>query len=104
MKQWKSIVGDTFEKYVDLALLSGNYLVSPNDEEMLYLPAHSLPMDAAARFTELFQIRPRWKAQDILPFLSDIVIDSKERDKLLLKFARVATDADGVWYTTRVQL
>ncbi|KAG6866448.1 hypothetical protein C0991_003966 [Blastosporella zonata] len=102
--KWKSLVGDTFESKVDLALLSGNYLASVNDPESLtYFPASALPVDAARRFAELFLTRPRWKGKDISPFLSDIAVDSKERDKLLLKFARATTDADGVWYTTRTQ-
>ncbi|KAG6857100.1 hypothetical protein H0H87_009661 [Tephrocybe sp. NHM501043] len=102
--KWKSLVGDTFKANVDLDLLSGNYLASPNDPESLtYFPASALPVDAARRFADLFLTRPRWKAENISPFLADIAVDSKERDKLLLKFARATTGADGVWYTARTQ-
>ncbi|KAM5543197.1 hypothetical protein V8D89_003071 [Ganoderma adspersum] len=34
----------------------------------------------------------------VAPFFADISIDAKERDKLLLKYARALTDSDGVWY------
>ncbi|KAG6821634.1 hypothetical protein H0H93_000143 [Arthromyces matolae] len=102
--KWKSSVGDTFESFVALELLSGNYLVSINDPESLtYFPASALPVDPARRFADLFLTRSRWKGKDIAPFLSDIAVDSKERDKLLLKFARATTDAQGVWYTARTQ-
>lgn len=36
--------------------------------------------------------------------MADIVVDNKERDKLLLKYARAITDAEGVWYTARAKL
>ncbi|GLB33888.1 putative sister chromatid cohesion protein Dcc1 [Lyophyllum shimeji] len=102
--KWKSLVGDAFESRVDLGLLSGSYLASTSDPESLtYFPTSLLPIDPAARFADLFLTRSRWKAKDITPFLADIAVDSKERDKLLLKFARATTDADGVWYTARAQ-
>lgn len=78
--------------------------MSQNDTDILtYFPASSLPVDAASRFADLFLTRSRWKVEDISPFLADIAINSKERDKLLLKFARGTTDAQGVWYTARAQ-
>lgn len=60
-------------------------------------------MDPAPRFADLFVTRSRWRGEEIAPFLSDIAVDSKERDKLLLKFARATTDPQGVWYTARAQ-
>lgn len=69
-----------------------------------YFPASALPPDPAARFTDLFLTRLRWRADDISPFLADIVVDNKERDKLLLKYARAVTDSEGVWYTSRAKL
>ncbi|KAF8076477.1 sister chromatid cohesion protein Dcc1 [Lyophyllum atratum] len=102
--KWKSLVGDTFESHVDLELLSGNYLASLSDTDSLtYFPASSLPIDPAPRFADLFLTRSRWKGKDIAPFLADIAINSKERDKLLLKFARATSDTEGVWYTSRAQ-
>ncbi|KAF8238753.1 hypothetical protein L208DRAFT_1354508 [Tricholoma matsutake] len=104
LTKWKSIVGDTFGSSVSVSLLSGNYLASASDAELIsYFPASALPIEAAPRFADLFLTRSRWKAEEISPFLADIAIDSKERDKLLLKFARAITDAQGVWYTARAQ-
>ncbi|TFK54270.1 hypothetical protein OE88DRAFT_1723980 [Heliocybe sulcata] len=107
LAQWKRAVSDTFEAQVSLTLLEGNYLSTtlpnrfPALPALLYFPSSSLPIDPAARFTDLFLTRSRWKAQDIAPYLADIAVDSKERDKLLLKYARAMTDAEGVWYITR---
>lgn len=73
-------------------------------QELVYFPASSLPADPAARFADLFLTRTRWKADEITPFLADIVVDNKDRDRLLLKYARAVTDSEGVWYTARVKL
>ena len=132
MQKWRTAVGDKFESVADLRLLSvcdqthcskinctqsmtptnsqGNYLSRSSTRslqtvsELVYFPASSLPFDPASRFADLFTTRPRWKAEDIAPFLADIVVDDKDRDKLLLKYARAVTDEDGLWYTTRVKL
>jgi len=99
VQKWKAAVGDTFEASVSLTLLSGNYLVS--SDMLTYFPSSGLPVDPSNRFADLFLTRPRWKADDIVPFLSDIAVSNKDRDKLLLKHARAITDGQGLWYTRR---
>ena len=42
-----------------------------------------LPTDPAMRFTDLFLTRKHWKAEEIVPYLSDIAVDTKDLDKLL---------------------
>lgn len=103
--KWRSLVGDSFEHAVSLPLLAGNYLVSTmhDTQYLTYFPASLLPIDPAARFSHLFLTRPRWKGDEISPFLSDIAVNNKERDKLLLKHCRAVTDSEGVWYTARAQ-
>ncbi|KAI0779946.1 sister chromatid cohesion protein Dcc1 [Fomes fomentarius] len=109
LEQWRKAVGDTFEDKVVLWLLSGNYLTStdalsaPPKTLLTYFPSSELPVDPGARFSELFLARPRWKADEIVLFLSDISVDSKERDKLLLKHARAITNSEGIWYTARAK-
>ncbi|KAJ3501179.1 hypothetical protein NLJ89_g9456 [Agrocybe chaxingu] len=107
LAKWKSQVGDTFEKTVSLDLLSGNYIEAKSlgsDEVFLkYFPSSALPVDPAARFADLFLTRTKWKGEEITPFLSDIAVNSKERDKLLLKYCRTVTDAQGIRYTARAQ-
>ncbi|KAG2132008.1 sister chromatid cohesion protein Dcc1 [Suillus bovinus] len=94
LKKWKNVVGDTFESSVKLSLLS--------EATLTYFPSSALPIDPAARFVELFLTRQRWKHEEIEHFLLDIAVNSKERDKLLLKHARALTNSEGVWYTARV--
>ena len=127
MAKWNTAVGDTFASSVSLQLLTvsttifghcssvvhilstcqGNYLCesSPfsSSTVLSYFPCAELPVDPAARFSDLFLTRPRWKSDDIVPFLSDIAVDRKDRDKLLLRYARALTDNDGLWYTARVR-
>ncbi|KAI0276409.1 hypothetical protein BGY98DRAFT_1187846 [Russula aff. rugulosa BPL654] len=47
-----------------------------------------LSTDAAMRFADLFLTHDRWKAEHIKPYLSDIVVDAKDPDKLLLKYCQ----------------
>jgi sister chromatid cohesion protein DCC1 len=68
-----------------------------------YFPCAELPSDPVMRFADLFLTRARWKAEDIVPYLSDIAVDRKDLDKLLLRYARALTDKDGLWYTARAR-
>ncbi|KAF8587983.1 hypothetical protein K439DRAFT_1336458 [Ramaria rubella] len=110
---WRAAVGDSFASSVELDLLEGNYLLTPAPvptptptpsvpTHLSYFPASALPATPTLLFADLFLMRPRWREQDIAPFLRTVAVDSKERDKLLMKYARSTTDADGgVWYTAR---
>ncbi|PPQ98496.1 hypothetical protein CVT24_003987 [Panaeolus cyanescens] len=107
MTKWKSLVGDTFESSVSLPLLAGNYIevetLGSTNTTLKYFPASSLPIDPAGRFAELFAMRSKWKGEEISPFLADIAVNNKERDKLLLKYCRAVTDSHGIRYTARAQ-
>ncbi|KAK9760770.1 Ctf8p and Ctf18p associating protein [Basidiobolus ranarum] len=82
---------DTWQKKVDifpvnLTLLEGLYFteVSINKERYItYVPISSLPTDPAGRFRQLFLLKPRGAAHEILPYISDLAI-GKKRDALLL--------------------
>ena len=51
----------------------------------------------------LFEIKSKWEAQEIRPFLRDLVLDEKKLDILLLKHARsVKQPGGGVVYGSRV--
>ncbi|KAI9442354.1 sister chromatid cohesion protein Dcc1 [Lactarius indigo] len=107
MAKWNTAVGDAFASSTSLQLLTGNYLCASSpfcSSTMLsYFPCAELPVDPVARFSDLFLTRPRWKADDIVPYLSDMAVDSKDLDKLLLRYARALTDKDGLWYTARTR-
>ena len=100
---------DTATWFMQGYLSKGNYLTSsdtlvdPPTALLAYFPSAELPVEPGARFAELFLARPRWKVEEIAPFLADVAVDTKERDKLLLKHARAVTEADGIWYTARAK-
>lgn len=66
-------------------------------------PAHALPLHPAIRFTDLFLTRPRWRPDDMAPFLRGLTRDgdAKERDKLVAKFVRVVKEKEGAWWYPR---
>jgi sister chromatid cohesion protein DCC1 len=88
-----------------IRIQQGNYLLSntnwQNAQTLTYFPASTLPTDPGARFGALFAVRAKWSANDIEPFLSDIAVNGKERDKLLLKFCRTVREDGKVLYTAR---
>jgi hypothetical protein len=55
------------------------------------------------RFADLFLMRERWKAEYIKLYPSDIAVDTKDLDKLLLKYAIALMDQDSSWYTARAR-
>ncbi|KAI9595023.1 hypothetical protein BDF19DRAFT_465895 [Syncephalis fuscata] len=56
-----------------------------------YLPIDELAQDPAARLRALFDIRPRWQADELRIYLADIAIASAQIDSWLMKFARRVT-------------
>lgn len=86
-------------------LAKGNYIASKQQGStvLTYFPASELPPEPAARFAGLFLARPRWTGGEISPFLADIAVNVKERDKLLLKYCRTVTDSGSICYTARTQ-
>lgn len=71
---------------------------------LTYFPCSSLPSDPGLRFNDIFLVKQRWKADELVPFLKDVAVDAKARDKLILNWCRATTDADGaLWYTQRAK-
>ncbi|KAG0272597.1 hypothetical protein BGZ95_011624 [Linnemannia exigua] len=109
MLKWSELLQEHFK--ADLQYLAGEYIVE-NDRGMdknstqqyiRYFSKSHLPLDPAARFTALFEIKPKWDGPEIRPFLRDLVLDEKKLDILLLKHARsVKQPGGGVVYNSRV--
>ncbi|KIO30690.1 hypothetical protein M407DRAFT_68864 [Tulasnella calospora MUT 4182] len=111
LTEWKDLVGDQFESIVRMDLLEGNFLditdpqyASRAGPRFKYFPASGLPAVPAERFKDLFLTKTSWKGPELTPFLQDIAVEKKERDRLLMKFTRTSTDASGiVWYSSRAK-
>ncbi|WVQ85058.1 hypothetical protein IAT38_007222 [Cryptococcus sp. DSM 104549] len=112
--KWRGEVGEMWTDDVDIKLLEGDYLISPAPPTTLssstkpsktlsYFPLSQLPTQPALRFADLFITRPRWRPDEMAPFLKGLTRDgdTKERDKLVVKFVRVVKEKEGVWWYPR---
>ena len=67
------------------------------------LPAGALPKAPRARFAALFAVKPKWAADELAPYLADVVSGAQTAEALLLAHCRCtqASDADAKVYTRR---
>ncbi|WVW84891.1 hypothetical protein I302_106926 [Kwoniella bestiolae CBS 10118] len=113
-EDWKVEVGEEWRDQVDVKLLEGEYLISPapltssslssSTSLITHFPISSLPLQPSERFSDLFLTRPKWRPEEIIPFLKGLTRDGdiKSRDKLVQKFVRVVKERDGgVWWYPR---
>lgn len=77
-------------------------LINPT-KLITYFPLHNLPLHAPTRFADLFLTRPRWRPEEMTPFLKGLTRDGdkKEQDKLIAKFVRVVKEKEGSWWYPR---
>ncbi|XP_055329511.1 sister chromatid cohesion protein DCC1-like [Paramacrobiotus metropolitanus] len=57
-----------------------------------YFPKEDLRIEPEARFQALFDARPRWTREEILPFICDILLPGQTADQLLFKYAKSYLD------------
>ncbi|SCZ87883.1 BZ3500_MvSof-1268-A1-R1_Chr2-3g05351 [Microbotryum saponariae] len=99
LDKWKGLCHQ-FESLCTPTLLTNTSIIAPNSipPSITYLPISHLSADPATRFSELFTLRPKWFADDLIPFIDDLG-DKKKRDALVMKFVRKVKGADGkmVW-------
>ncbi|GAA5941557.1 hypothetical protein JCM3775_005109 [Rhodotorula graminis] len=102
LERWKGLVGG-FAPVCALSLLAGLHLFRPPPVSTIqYLPPSSLSPDPAARFAELFSLKPKWIEADMSLYIDDLTGgDKKKRDALVLKFVRKVKDKDATWWTAR---
>ena len=125
MEEWRERIGEQFSPHCDLSLLKVSRLVRDQRAELIisrlqgfyltnaakpsasnsgkgdmltYFPISSLPLEPAARFSDLFSVKQRWKVDEIQPFLADLAVDQKKRDALTLKYTRKIKGDDGQNY------
>jgi sister chromatid cohesion protein DCC1 len=112
LTRWRDAAGDLWNPHVELSYLSGFYLLDTPEPGTIgagtgphirYFAYHSLPSHVATRFADLFLTRPRWRPEDMTPFLRGLypAYDSKAKDKLVAKYVRVVKDTDGAWWYPR---
>jgi sister chromatid cohesion protein DCC1 len=84
---------------IDKDLLTGLAVLDTNSRptKWYYLPVDQLSHIPHLRFTQLFDLRPRWKLEEIKPYVTDICQPGETLDQLLLKQSRpiTMTNKDG---------
>ncbi|TIB65018.1 hypothetical protein E3P78_00877 [Wallemia ichthyophaga] len=100
---WKGRVGYELSSYCSLDLLKGSYLIEAG--RVKFFTSSSLSKSPSTRFQELFKMRGKWFAADLIPFIQDLG-DSKELERLVLKFCRSQTDKSSGMetYTSRQRI
>jgi sister chromatid cohesion protein DCC1 len=126
MYKWRDIVGEQWSEICNFKLLEVSHslverqsadrqgehlLTSPEGTAKLTstsptitpFPLHTLPLQPAIRFADLFLTRARWRPEEMTPFLKGLYRDgdNKERDKLITKFVRVVKEKEGSWWYPR---
>ena len=127
MFKWRDAVGEQWSETCDFKLLEVSFqnsttttltdkqgehlLTAPEGTAKLIstsptitpFPLHTLPLQPAIRFADLFLTRARWRPDEMIPFLKGLYRDgdNKERDKLITKFVRVVKEKEGTWWYPR---
>lgn len=94
LRAWKRLVGEftpTRAMLRGLALAT-EHAAGPEHCRLVHLAADELPETAAERFQLLFQTRPRWAYDDLLPYIEGLADSTPRLQALLLQHARLSTD------------
>lgn len=60
-----------------------------------HFPEKGLPGDPAERLEVLFRTRQKWREEDIVPYLKNVVAPGQKISSLFLKYARCSTEPNG---------
>ncbi|KAI8080800.1 uncharacterized protein B0P05DRAFT_539664 [Gilbertella persicaria] len=107
MEVWKKLTQDVFSP--KLEYIQGLYIahtstkLNQTESYVQYFPIHELSTDPAQRFAALFAEKPLWSLEEISPFLMDLAPLKKEREHLLLKFARPHRTQSTTLYGSRIK-
>jgi len=72
-----------------------------NEIHIKYFPSTTLPDTARDSFIELFKVRPKWKYDEIVPYLINIVDPGSTIEQLLAKYTRINQTPQGKIYSSR---
>lgn len=107
LQAWQEKVPDIFRHQINLSSLRGQYLLDDKDgNTIIYFPRTSLPSDPPARFQDLFLTREKWEADEMRPFIEDLVPEGQKKklDAMIIKYVRVQKMPNGkVIWSSRVR-
>ncbi|EEB05779.1 DNA replication factor C complex subunit Dcc1 [Schizosaccharomyces japonicus yFS275] len=90
VEQWKQLVPPDVVEEIDLDVLKDLFFISRNGQ-VQYLSVHHLPTDVSRRFQSLFQLKQKWKYEEIVPFVRDLAFNMEKVEALILKYGRKQT-------------
>ncbi|GAX81990.1 hypothetical protein CEUSTIGMA_g9418.t1 [Chlamydomonas eustigma] len=103
MNKLKDAVPDGMQP--SLESLKGEVLMTGKSQntQVKAFPLSALPREPAKRFAALFAERPKWNADDMEPYISDLKVPGLTTGALLLKYARVSQTSpqDPIIYSMR---
>eukprot|EP01122_Echinamoeba_exundans_P016584 TRINITY_DN8454_c0_g1_i1.p1 TRINITY_DN8454_c0_g1~~TRINITY_DN8454_c0_g1_i1.p1 ORF type:complete len:359 (+),score=40.43 TRINITY_DN8454_c0_g1_i1:47-1123(+) len=83
--------------FISLDLLAGLFLSQEAGSKLniSYFPDSKLSLLPQTRFKELFAAKPKWRLNEIKPFLKDLLGPGVTEEQLLLAHSRISTGVDG---------
>ncbi|KAI8638869.1 sister chromatid cohesion protein Dcc1 [Parasitella parasitica] len=107
LNMWRKLGYDIFMpklEHIDgLYLMHETKRLKHTETHIQYFPITDLPTDPPQRFASLFTEREYWTSEEITPFLMDLAPQKKDREHLLLKFARTYKRDNTTYYASRIK-
>ncbi|KAL0141057.1 sister chromatid cohesion protein DCC1 [Mucor lusitanicus] len=107
LDMWNKLGYDIFIpklEYIDgLYIMYETKKLQQTERYIQYFPVAELSTDPPQRFASLFAEKPLWTSQEITPFLMDLAPKKKDREHLLLKFARTHKQQNSILYGSRIK-
>ncbi|OBZ81941.1 Sister chromatid cohesion protein DCC1 [Choanephora cucurbitarum] len=107
LEVWKKLTQEVFVPKIEY--IQGLYVMHTStklhqvENFVQYFPVHELSTDPAQRFAALFAEKPLWSLEEITPFLTDLAPQKKDKEHLLLKFARPHRNQTTTLYGSRIK-
>lgn len=79
------------------------YFVNGSDgDKIAYLPSSQLSFDPKTRLEQLFKVKPKWSASELIPYLLDLKNSDMNGEQILSTYTRSNIGSDGIkLYTSR---
>ncbi|MBW0482932.1 hypothetical protein O181_022647 [Austropuccinia psidii MF-1] len=87
---WRTQVGDQRAHFCVLDQLQSHSILSYDGNSLIVVPLDKLSSDPKTRMSQLFEIRPKWKPDELERFVIPITGGGKKKklDELILKYCR----------------
>ncbi|EPX74959.1 DNA replication factor C complex subunit Dcc1 [Schizosaccharomyces octosporus yFS286] len=98
--KWEEKLPENCREFVSLDMLKGFYFYSGTNT-IQYFSSSQLPRDPTRCFQVLFDIKSKWRYDEIWPFVETLAVDKSKVEALLLKYGRKQATKNGVYINSR---